>query len=58
MPTTEIQRTEIYKMIDGIPSLVESFETEVEIPTQEEIITDKEAEMLAMYEEIQRLKQI
>lgn len=58
MPTTQTQTQEIYQMVDGIPFLVKSIETQVEVPTNEEIITEKEAEMLAMYEEIKRLKQI
>lgn len=58
MPNTEIKRTEIYEVVDGVSTLLEVIETEVEVVTTGEIIAEKEAEMLAMYEEIQRLKQI
>lgn len=57
MPNTEIQRKEIYEVVDGVTTLKEVIETEVEVPTQEEIIADKEAQLLAIYEEIQSLKQ-
>jgi hypothetical protein len=56
MPNTEIQRTEFYKMIDGVAVLTEVLENEVEVPTSEEIIAEKEAELLAMYKELQELK--
>ena len=50
--------TEIYeKQADGTMKLVDTYTEEVEVPTQEEIIAEKEAEMLAMYNEIQKLKQ-
>lgn len=57
MPTTQTQIQEIYEVNDGVSVLVDSIETQVEVPTQEEIIAEKEAEMLAMYQEIQLLKQ-
>ena len=53
---TEIQRTEIYEMVDGVSTLIEIIEQEVEVPTQEEIIAEKEAELLKVYAEIQELK--
>jgi hypothetical protein len=53
---TEIQRTEIYQTIDGITTLIEVIEQEVPIITQEEIIAEKEAELLRVYAEIQELK--
>ena len=56
MPNTKIQRSEIYEFIDGVSILKEVLETEVEVPTQEELIQEKEAELLKMYEEIQALK--
>lgn len=56
MPNTEIQRSEIYKVVDGITSLIEVIENEVEVPTQEELIAEKEAELLKVYAEIQALK--
>ena len=46
---------QIYRIVDGITVLAESII--VEVPTNEEIIAEKEAEMLAMYQEIQLLKQ-
>ena len=58
MPTTQTQIQEIYEVNDGVSVLVDTIETQVEVPTNEEIIAEKEAEMLAMYQEIQRLKQI
>jgi len=56
MPNIEIQRTEVYETVNGVTILKEVIETEVEVATQEEIIADKEAALLAMYEEIQSLK--
>lgn len=48
---------EIYrKLEDGTMELVETIEIEVNEPTTEELIADKEAAMLAMYEELQALK--
>ena len=57
MPNIEIQRTEVYETVNGITILKEVIETEVEVATQEEVIAEKEAKLLAMYEEIQALKQ-
>lgn len=57
MPNTEIERSEIYEVVDGITSLIEVIEMEVEVPTQEEIIAEKEAELLRVYAEIQALKE-
>ena len=45
------------KLEDGTMKLVSVEEFEVDEPTQEEVIADKEAQLLAMYEEIQALKQ-
>jgi hypothetical protein len=56
MANTEIQRTEIYESIDGITTLIDVIETEVQLPTVEEIIADKEAKLLSLYEEIQEIK--
>ena len=44
------------KLEDGTMKLVGVREFEVEGPTQEELIADKEAELLRMYTEIQNLK--
>lgn len=52
MPKVIIDRIEIYHA-DG---RVEVKEVEVLVPTDEELIAEKEAEMLRVYEEIQRLK--
>lgn len=57
MPTTEIIRTEVYENINGVTTLVNVIENEVEVPTQEELIAEKEAQLLAMYQELQALKQ-
>ena len=56
MPNTEIKRTEFYEMKDGIAVLKEVIEQEVEVQTAEELIAEKEAELLKMYQEIQLLK--
>lgn len=56
MPNTKTHREEIYEVVDGVSTLLEVIETEVEEPTQEELIADKEAQLLAIYEEIQALK--
>jgi len=52
-----IQRKEIYKLVDGINTLIEVIETEVNTPTTEEIIAEKEAELISIYNEIQKLKE-
>lgn len=57
MPRIEIHREEIYEVVDGVSTLVEVIETEVEVPTEQELIAQKEAELLAMYQELQALKQ-
>ena len=56
MPTTQTQIQEIYEVNNGVSVLVETIETEVEVPTQEEVIAEKEAALLAMYEELEELK--
>jgi len=58
MKNTIINREEIYECIDGITVLKEVIENEVETLTNDEIIAEKEAEMLLMYKEIQSLKAI
>lgn len=48
---------QIYKLQeDGSVSLIETIEIQVEEPTQEELIAQKEAELLKMYQELQALK--
>ena len=55
---TEIINQKVWrKLEDGTMELVSNKDVEVEVPTTEEIIADKEAEMLAMYQEIQKLKE-
>lgn len=55
---TEIINQKVWrKLEDGTMELVSNKDIEVEVPTTEEIIADKEAEMLAMYNEIQKLKE-
>ena len=44
------------KQENGEMILVHSETVEVEVPTQEQIIADKEAELLKMYQELQALK--
>jgi len=56
MPNIEIQRTEVYETVNGVTILKEVIETEIKVPTQEEVIAYKEAELIAIYNEIQNLK--
>ena len=56
MSEKKIAREEIYEFVDGITTLVEVIEKEIEVPTVEEVIAEKEAKLLEMYEEIQKLK--
>ena len=44
------------KKEDGTMELVSSEEVQVEVQTVEEIIADKEAQLIKIYEEIQSLK--
>ena len=54
---TEIITTEIFeKQEDGTMLLIDTYTEEVEIPTQEEIIAEKEAKLLEMYQELEALK--
>ena len=57
MPQKQINREEIYEVVDGISTLIEVKETEIDVPTIEEEIADKEAKMLEMYAELQALKE-
>ena len=56
MSEKKIAREEIYETVDGVSTLIEVIEKEIEVPTVEEIIAEKEAKLLEMYEEIQKLK--
>ena len=50
-------RNEIYrKKEDGSLELISSVEVEETLPTQEELIAEKEAELLKMYQELEALK--
>ena len=53
---TVIQST-IVQNPDGTTKEIIVNEVEVDVPTQEEIIAEKEAELLKMYEALQELKQ-
>jgi hypothetical protein len=53
---THIQST-IVQNPDGTTKEIIVNEVEVDVPTQEEIIAEKEAELLKMYEALQELKQ-
>lgn len=54
---TETITTQIYKkQADGTMQLVDTYTEEVEMPTQEELIAEKEAALLAMYAELEALK--
>ena len=53
----QIITKEIYKVNEnGQTVLVETFEIKVYIPTEKELIAEKEAELLKMYQELQALK--
>lgn len=55
---TEIITKEIYKVNEnGETVLVDTLDVEVKIITPEEIIAEKEAELLKVYAEIQALKE-
>lgn len=56
MPNTKTTNTEVYKLLkDGtVEKIVNTFE--IEEPTQEEVIADKEAQLLQMYQELEALK--
>ena len=56
MPITQKLTHEIYEANNGVSILVETIETQIEVATQEETIAEKEAQLLAIYEEIQALK--
>jgi outer membrane protein TolC len=53
---TEIVKQEIYKVVDGVTTKVETKEIEVQVPTTEELVAEKEAQLLKMYEELKALK--
>ena len=44
------------KLEDGTMELVSNKDIEVEVPSTEELIAEKEEQLLAMYTEIQKLK--
>ena len=53
---TEKQRQEYYKVVEGETTLVEVKEVDVEVPSVEETIAEKEAKLLEIYEELKELK--
>ena len=53
---TEKQRQEYYKVVVGETTLVEVKEVDVEVPSVEETIAEKEAKLLEIYEELKELK--
>ena len=52
----EIRTIEIYEIVNGITNCKEVIEVEVDLPSQEDLIAIKEAELLKVYAEIQDLK--
>lgn len=57
MPNIKEHRKEIYNLVDGVTELVEVIEEKVLEATQAEILAEKEAELLKIYQEIQALKE-
>jgi len=53
---TKIVTQEIYEVVDGISTLIEVNQLEVELATKEEVIAQKEAKLLELYEELQYFK--
>lgn len=53
----EKQRQEYYEVVDGVTTLVEVKEVDVEVPSKEETIAEKEAKLLELYEELKSLKE-
>jgi len=53
---TKIVTQEIYEVVDGISTLIEVNQLEVELASKEEIIAEKEAKLLELYEELQYFK--
>ncbi len=56
MAKETVIQTTIIQNPDGTTKEIIVNEVEVDLPTQEEIIAEKEAALLKMYEEIQELK--
>ena len=56
MDNTNTTNTEVYKVLeDGtVEKTVNTFE--IEVPSQEEVIAEKEAQLLKMYQELEALK--
>lgn len=52
MPITEIERTEIYNALTGEITIEER---EIEVKTNEELIAEKQEELLKIYAELQAL---
>jgi ligand-binding SRPBCC domain-containing protein len=57
MPIKEIITQEYYQLNEnGETVLVDTVSVEVEVQTEQELIAEKEAELLKMYAELQALK--
>lgn len=57
MPNTVQKNREVYELQeDGSYVLVSTDIIEVELPTEEEVIAEKEAKLLEMYAELEALK--
>lgn len=52
MPITEIERTEIYNAQTGEVTIEER---EIEVKTNEELVTEKQEELIKIYAELQTL---
>jgi hypothetical protein len=55
MPITEIERTEIYNVQTGEITIEER---EIEVKTNEELVTEKQDELLKVYAELQILLEV
>ena len=56
MATKQVTHEIYRKTAEGQSELVETKTFEVEVPTQEEVIAEKEAQLLEMYAELEALK--
>lgn len=54
---TEIIISESYQVNDGISTLVNTTTVEVNVPSTADLIAEKEAKLLKIYEELQALKE-
>ena len=56
MPKVRTEKEEIYKKVNGVTTLIKVVDREVSEPTQEELLAEKEAQLLEIYAEIEALK--